>query len=162
MKFFLIYVSIVGTLLIGIVCVLWIGSHLVAPAAIGGVWKMNSYPQSEVGIDCASGLDWTDQTTLTVDQSGKFVELTVNNEVPSLLAGTVQDLTVTALASSANRRSEPAVQIGEVSQLSADIQRDEDSEQLIGTLVIEGCAESLPFVATDRTPTEHQTSGGGH
>lgn len=162
MKIILIYVSIVGTLVIGILCVLWIGSHLVAPAAIGGVWKMSPDFQSKASIDCESGLDWTDQTTLTVDQSGKFVELTVNNEVPSFLAGTVQDLTVTALASSPNRRSDPSFQFGEVSQLWADIQRHEDSEQLVGTLVIEGCPGSLPFVATGRTPAEHQTSEGGH
>lgn len=170
MRMLWFYVAVIGACMIGIVAVLWVGNHLVAPPAIGGSWSMFFSAGSAATTECLEASGWTNPSSLHVSQSGKFLALSFGESGHSAMSGRLQDMAITATspdvgtspdsASSLNVGDE-AIGAWHATHLVADVQRDvETPEQLAGQLAIAGCDEPVTFVATDRIVTNTQGSGG--
>lgn len=158
------YIVLIGTFMMGILVVLWIGSHLVAPPAIHGSWSMALAAGSTAYTECLEASGWTNPTTLHVSQSGEFLELSFGESGYSAMPGRLQDMVITAPSPDVgDARAEAAIEAGHVTHLVADVQRaPEIPDQLAGQLSIAGCDESVTFTATDRVVTHGQSGGGGH
>ncbi len=172
MKLIGFYVAVIGAFVMAALLVLWIGSHLVAPPAIGGSWSMVFAAGSAATTECLEASGWTNPSSLHVSQSGKFLAFSFGESGHSAMSGRLQDMAITAtspdVTTSPDVATSPdavdeATEVGRATHLVADVNRDvETSEQLAGQLAIAGCDEPVTFVATDRIVTHSQSSGGGH
>lgn len=160
MKLIGFYVAVIGAFLMAALLVLWIGSHLIAPPAIGGSWSMVFTAGSAATTECLEASGWTNPSSLHVSQSGKFLALSFGESEHSAMSGRLHDMAVTATSPDAG---DEASEVGHATHLVADVNRDvETSDQLSGQLAIAGCDEPVTFVATGRIDTHSQSSGGGH
>jgi hypothetical protein len=163
MRMFWFYITVFGTSLVGIVAVLWIGNHLVAPPAIGGSWSVALTVASTTNRECLEEPGWTNPTTLNVNQSGSFLELSFGNDGHSVIFGRLKDLVITATSPDVANSRDVTSAFGQVTQVLAEVQHsNEASTQLAGVLAIAGCDEPVKFTATNRVPPQSHNSGGGH
>jgi hypothetical protein len=157
------YIAAFGAPLVGIGVVLWMGNHLVAPPAIGGNWTLAITTESKMNRECLEEFGWAGPTTLHVNQSGNFLTLSFPVNGLSTISGRVKDLVITTTSPEVAYSNEVAGDLGHVTSVTADVQRnDDDQTQLTGLLVIAGCDEPVTFTATDRVPFQNQNSRGGH
>jgi hypothetical protein len=160
---FWFYITVFGASLVGIVVVLWIGNHLVAPPAIGGSWSVALTTASTTNRDCLEESGWTNPTTLNVNQSGSFLELSFGDSGHSAISGRLKDLIITATTPDVANSSDATSAPGQVTQVLAEVQHNNEAPtQLAGLLATAGCDEPVTFTATNRVPPQSQNSGGGH
>jgi hypothetical protein len=160
MKVIVFYLAFIGTFLSGILSVLWIGSHLVAPPAVSGVWTMDIDAQSLENMICQTTPIWTDSPSFTIGQSGKYLDIVFNDSEQTSLSGILDGMTITAQSSSSRRRADSLPATGQPTSLEATLERSESTNQLVGTIELAGCAGALPFVATSQPLAASETGGG--
>jgi hypothetical protein len=160
MKIILFYISFMSAFLAGIVTVLWIGSHLEAPAAVGGAWTMEIDPQSLADVTCETDPAWTESSILTIVQSGKFIDVVFTDDGQTTLSGGIDELTITAQLPSSRRNADSNLSMGQPTRLQADVDRQEVPNRLSGSIEIAGCAEALPFTAARQAVSATEVEGG--
>jgi hypothetical protein len=160
MKTILFYLAFNGAFLSGILFVLWIGSHLVAPPAVSGAWAMDIDAQSLKNMTCETTPVWTGSPAFTIGQSGKYLDIVFNDSEQTSLSGRLDEMTITAQSSSSRRSVDAVPANGQPTSLEATLERSESTNQLVGTIELAGCAGALPFVATSQPLAASETGGG--
>jgi hypothetical protein len=88
-KALLLYFALVGLPLLGVVGVLRLGKSSIAPPSISGEWQLDGELRSNDETPCASTLGGFRRASMTISQSGKFLEVTLPNENRDLLRGSL-------------------------------------------------------------------------
>lgn len=86
---FLLYLALVGLPLLGVLGVLHLGSTITAPASIAGEWQLDGELNANDDTPCAHTLSGFHQASVTISQSGKFLEITLPNVTRDRLRGSL-------------------------------------------------------------------------
>lgn len=160
MKTILFYLAFVGAFLSGILFVLWIGSHLLAPPALSGDWTMDIDAQSLRNMNCETTPVWTGSPAFTIVQSGKYLDIVFDDSEQTSLNGRLDEMTITAQLSSSRRTAGALPTAGQPTSLEATLERSESSDQLVGMIELAGCPGASPFVATSQSLAAAEIGGG--
>jgi hypothetical protein len=94
-NFVFAYVLLVALPLFGLAGILRSGRKLSAPISIGGVWKINTSQDQLAGLPCGKFLQ-SENSTLTISQSGRAFTLSLSNPAFSATAGAIDGNTINA------------------------------------------------------------------
>lgn len=87
MKHFLLYLTLVGVPLLGLLGILRIGETLDVPASIGGIWSVDSSMAQGVQRSCTPIELPSARAEMTVIQSGRYVLIRFNDSARTTLSG---------------------------------------------------------------------------
>jgi hypothetical protein len=141
------YACLVGMPLLGLVAVMRVGRHLVAPASIGGAWNVEADFSTLGATPCTALLSSVKQPFLTVAQSGVNVVATLNDAERTTLSGVLHDRTLT-MGDSSGPVNDTAASCARAIYLGATANPQGEPGVIAGTLGIRclGCG-SVPFRA---------------
>lgn len=153
-KAILQYTALVGLPVVIVFVLLRIGEHsLKAPASVGGAWELELTPQSASEPPCGDLPFHTDESVLTISQSGPQLVLAFNDKNHTTLAGRLTDFSIAAEASNPSAPAEPQW------TLLATVDRQAEPDRFQGTLTVASCGTTISLNAT-RRPEPDRTSGG--
>jgi len=155
-RFIIAYILLVGLPLAGLAGVLRAGRHLTAPISIDGTWKVEVSANRPAAQPCDQAISSLLSSSLSVSQSGKTVELTLNGSSKTVVPGHLEGSDLKA--SLGERSGCPADQ---AVTLMASVDPKSEPRSMAGSLSVAGCAScaQLEFRAVRQPKTQ---SGGGH
>jgi hypothetical protein len=140
MKFFLLYVVMVGVPAIFVIGLLQMGRDLKAPASVHGVWTLD-LPASGATGACGSGLSWNEAPNLIISQSGPYISLTFNDGEHTKFDGILKG---TEISGETIKKSAESLDL----QIIAEIDRQVEPDRVQIALKLRGCDESISLVGT--------------
>jgi hypothetical protein len=144
------YIAFIGIPILALIAILDAGHHLTAPVAVSGLWDVQADWRPWTSAPCTVWTESAGKPVLEVSQSGKYLDLTIDQLRGS---GTLETSRLTATMS---RAVKPILcQSGEVSvSVQASFESDA-AEVMNGTLRLNGCAScmAVPFRAVHRKET---------
>src|SRR5262245_447819 len=135
MRSVLLYLSLVGLPIVGMVGAIHLGQGLTAPASVGGVWRVElSGPAGDIQR-CNDALI-SEPLALHINQSGRRVAISVGNEKKMAAVGELRESTFTA--------------VGDRLEVKADLHREGDRRRLQGFISLRACGKpaEIEFQAT--------------
>jgi len=163
MRAILLYLSLVGIPVLGVLGLLQVGQGLTPPISVGGIWIAELSPPAVDDPSCGGPLRRAHGLVVTISQSGTHLRLTFNDEQRTTLVGKLQDLNLTAEVprQSAAPAATPANHEVAAIQVQARVERQTEIVRLSGGLTLNACSRgaTIPFTAT-RQRGAHQTTGG--
>ena len=124
MRSILLYISLVGLPIAGMVVALQLGQGLAAPASVAGVWRVEL-------VEPAGGIQRCNEATapalpsLQIIQSGRRIAISVGEEKKIAAVGELREATLTAA--------------GDSLQVNARLHRDGDRTRLQGFISLRVC-----------------------
>jgi len=91
-----IYVLMVGTPLVGVALVLYLGQHLQPQSYIGGAWNVEIDAAALSSSPCAELLTTLNQPALNISQSGRYLLVRLNNRAATTVEGQISGTTIRA------------------------------------------------------------------
>ena len=144
MKIAFLYIFLIGMLFIALLGVLQIGKKLKAPVDVSGVWYFN-FDSTTVSNNSCSSLGFSPESPeATIQQSGVYLTLLVNNPDKIELRGKIESLNLTLTEDSRNANKCNSV-------LQANISHtNNNQDELKGILYSPGCKDcpEVRFIAT--------------
>ena len=141
MKSVLLYLVLVGTPFLGLLGILQIGEKLEAPVSVGGSWAVESTTAQALERSCAPLEAPGDRLELTISQSGRYVQLRLNDAAKTSMTGRLHARTLTArrvLASGAHARNDCGATTEAELQLEVH-HRSGGADRLSGSWRVPGC-----------------------
>ena len=156
------YIFLVGLPLLALLAILRAGSHLVAPVALHGDWRVQADFGAWHGVSCEAPLANSSPPLLSIAQSGTHLTVTLNDPDGTVLAGTIDGFTLSKTPFARRTETELARRrdSGCLAQRSLSLRATVDQQgkkrSLTGTFQLEGCASCPPiaFSATPQMPTQ--------
>ncbi|SRR6266849_2318959 len=146
-NFIIAYIVLVGLPIVGLAGALKSGRTLTAPISVDGVWTVQADPVQFAGLTCAHSFVPTQDTALTISQSGKNFTLSFGNWPKSIGAGRIEGTKLTAsLVPPDSWISQAGCGSGRELSIAAIVDGNRGSRSLLGTLSVNGC----PACATVR------------
>jgi hypothetical protein len=94
-KLFLLYITLVGVPLVGLLGILRVGETLDVPVSIGGIWSVDASTAQGVQRSCTPIELPHERPEMTVFQSGRHVQLQFNDIARTSLTGRLHARTLT-------------------------------------------------------------------
>ncbi len=141
------YACLVGMPLCGLVGILRVGQHLVAPAFVGGTWTMSAdLSGAPARTACAEWLSDTNQPALRVEQSGSHAIVTLKNSQETTRSALVQGGTLTIITDATTPAKHRMANCTEAHAMYLDATIHSEGEQRVleGTLGVTGCGGCGP------------------
>lgn len=95
MRFISLYLVLVGTPLLGLLGILRVGETLEVPVSVGGTWAVEQATVQRIQRSCASLELPTENPTMTVSQSGRYVRVRFNDIPETSMIGRLHARTLT-------------------------------------------------------------------
>ena len=131
MRSILLYISLVGLPIAGMVVALHLGRGLAAPASVAGVWRVEL-------VEPAGGIQRCNEAppSLQIIQSGRRIAISVGEEKKVVAVGELREATLTAA--------------GDSLQVKARLHREGDRTRLQGFISLRVCGNpaEMEFHAT--------------
>src|SRR5262245_38209947 len=128
MRSILLYRSLVGLPIVGMVGALRLGSGLNAPTSVAGAWLVElSGPAG--GIQRRNDAPMSEPLTLNITRSGRRLSISVGDEKKVAAVGELQEATFTA--------------VGDELQVKAGLHREGDRTRLQGFISLRGCGKPV-------------------
>jgi hypothetical protein len=145
MRSILLYISLVGLPIAGMVVALHLGRGLAAPASVAGVWRVELVEPSG-GIQPCNEAPAPRPTALQITQSGRRIAISVGDEKKVAAMGEVREATLTAA--------------GDSLQVNARLHREGDRTRLQGFISLRVCGNPAEMefhaaLAPKRETEEH-------
>jgi hypothetical protein len=99
MRSILLYISLVGLPIAGMVVALHLGRGLAAPASVAGVWRVELVPPAG-GIQQCNEATAPGAPSLQIIQSGRRIAISVGDEKKVAAVGEIRETTLTAAGDS--------------------------------------------------------------
>jgi hypothetical protein len=140
MKAIITYLILVGLPILGILGVLQIGSDLIAPVSVGGVWEVTMTSQSPMNVNCGRLQTADKPMQMNVIQSGPFLVLQLDGSEQIVLEGTLSDTTLAASTKAGGSRPSSL-------QIQAVIDSLAQPDQMHGTMLDIQCSQVITLRA---------------
>ncbi len=92
------YGILVGLPFLGVLAVMNIGTNITPPASIQGKWVLDANLAANRQTECSNRLSRFVENSLTIAQSGVFLEVSLPNPPKDILAGRLDEMTFLAEA----------------------------------------------------------------
>ena len=135
MRSVLLYLSLVGLPILGMVGALHLGRGLTAPASVAGVWRVElSGPPG--GIQRCNDAPVSEPLALQIIQSGRRIAVSVGDAKKVAAVGELRETTITA--------------VGDSLEVKAGLHREGDRTRLQGFISLRVCGKpaEIEFLAT--------------
>lgn len=145
------YIAFIGVPILALLAILDAGHHLTAPVAVSGSWDLQADWRPWTSAPCAVWAESAGKPVLEVSQSGKYLDLEIDQLRGS---GTLETGRVTATVS---RAVKPILcQSGDVSVSVQASFESGSADVMSGTLRLNGCASCMAvrFRAVHRKETK--------
>jgi hypothetical protein len=136
MRLILTYLILVGIPIVLILGVLQLGSHLEAPASVGGTWVVSPTPQDNESKECEALLVPGGLMQWIILQSGPWLEIRVTGNSQISLEGELSGTTITANSDDPDKRSLSI-------QVQAVVDRNAEPDRLEGTILTNYCSQPV-------------------
>jgi hypothetical protein len=135
MRSVLLYISLVGLPIVGMVGALHLGRGLTAPASVAGVWRVELSGQAG-GVQRCNDAPSPEPLTLQIIQTGRRIAISVGDEKKVAAVGELREATLTAA--------------GDSLQVKASLHREGDRTRLQGFISLRVCGKpvEIEFHAT--------------
>lgn len=143
------YALLVGLPVLILLGVLEAGRELKAAASISGVWRVDSGFETGVDHACFSNATANQPSTLAIEQSGRFISVSIAPSRLPAASGTIQgnDLRVNAAGGGREGISDLCNDQTPY-RLSATLERNSGQSMLKGLVAVDGCATCQPVAFT--------------
>lgn len=139
------YLILVIIPILGLIGVLRSENKLVAPTAIGGLWKTQGNAQNLAAWPCARSVATMRDVGFTISQSGKYFTLNFANSAAPSASGFIERTTVKIkLLPSAEWFKEMECSGGNVFSLIATLDSEVNPSSMAGFLSVDNCAVCSP------------------
>jgi hypothetical protein len=148
MRLVLLYLSLVGVPIAGILGILHVGERLTPPIAVGGAWIVEVEAPATGVPACNTALWQAQEPILTISQSGPHLQLTLSHEDRITFLGEIREGRVTAEAE-VTRAAANIPEDRASAHLEAWVDHQAQPMRLRGVLTMIQCAArtDMPFVA---------------
>jgi hypothetical protein len=126
MRSVLLYISMVGLPIVGMVAALHLGRGLAAPASVAGVWRVELVEPAG-GIQRCNEAAAPAPPSLQIIQSGRRIAISVGEEKKVAAVGEIREATLTAA--------------GDSLQVKARLHREGDRTRLQGFISLKVCGK---------------------
>jgi hypothetical protein len=135
MRSILLYISLVGLPIVGMVGAIHLGRGLTAPASVAGVWRVELVEPAG-GIQRCNEAPAAQAPALQIIQSGRRIAISVGDEKKVAAVGEIRETTLTAA--------------GDSLQVKARLHREGDRRRLQGFISLRVCGNpaEMEFHAT--------------
>ena len=137
MKTIIQYIILVGVPLLGVLVILRLGSHLQAPASVGGSWILQIEPRDGSAAACPEYPEWLLPPVMLVSQSGSDLVIKLNDSQKSVFSGKLHELTITGSEKPTSNPTAPVF-------LVAAVDRSVEPDTLEGYFATPTCTSRLP------------------
>lgn len=134
MKAVLHYLVLVGIPIVGVLGLLRLGSNIVPPISVGGVWRLELASSALAETDCARLFDADVQPLLTISQSGMYLTMELNTIEKLRFKGTLSESAIATI----QNESETVI-------FQAVVDHQSSPHTLTGAVSLPACNLSLPF-----------------
>jgi|SRR5712675_1752655 len=154
-NFIIAYIILVGLPIVGLAAALKSGRTLTAPISVDGVWTVQADPVQLAGLTCAHSFVPTQDTALTISQSGKNFTLSLANSPKSIGSGSIEGTKLrSSLVPPDLWTSQAGCGTGHELSIVATVDGNASSRSLLGTLSVSGCpaCTTIRFHGFRQTP----------
>jgi hypothetical protein len=159
MRLALLYLSLVGLPILGVLGILRLGEALMPPVSIGGAWNIEVNPRDVDDSACGDLLSAPVPPFLTISQSGPHLRLSLNNHERTTFVGEIHGGTVTADETRSTTVAEAnAAEVDPAAaHIEASVDRQAEPSRLRGILTTTHCSQrtEISFSAV-RQPDQGQ------
>lgn len=141
MKIILLYVTLVGLLLLGLLGILRVGTKLNAPVNVSGKYEINSEFVNIIDKSCTPLVFHKAEPQLSIEQSGVYLTAKFNDVNKTEMSGRLENSKlIFSQLIQANKDAAKVCGSEIKAELSIKIiQSDTDSDELAGTWIIPDC-----------------------
>ena len=140
-----IYMLMVGTPLLGVALVLYLGQRIQPQSYIGGAWNVEIDAAALSSSPCAELLTTLKQPALNISQSGRYLLVRLNNRAATTVEGQISGITLRAGPTSGFEAGSTCDGKNAI-KFTAELNKAMPGQvQLNGELQIAGCAGCAPL-----------------